>query len=168
MLYTLDIDGYIGVWTSSAYYIKSILNKNAKDAVNVRFSSMGGKVADAIDIATQFETHGKVTADLVAFNASASTVASLGASKIRMHVNAGYLIHKAMSPIDIYAYMNEDDIDELIKQLEKEKKENEKITLILARMYVNKTGKSLTDILNLMAEQTWLNDRPGCRLRLRI
>ncbi|MBD8349362.1 ATP-dependent Clp protease proteolytic subunit [Dysgonomonas sp. HGC4] len=157
MAYTIDIDGYIGVWQNSKTYVKSIMAKHEKKPVSVRMSSMGGKVADAIDIAAQFEAHGDVTVDMIGLNASACTVATLGAKTVRAHINSGYLIHKAMSPIDIYAYMNEDHIDELIKKLEKEKKENEKVTLILARMYVNRSKKSLSEILNLMKEETWLN-----------
>lgn len=156
MAYTIDIDSFIGQYGYSKIFVKNILSKNTSNEIKVRLNSLGGSVDDALDIAAQFQDHGNVTIDMFAFNASASTVLSLGAKKVRMHVNGCYLIHKAMSPVNVFAYMNEDDLDELIEKLKKEKKENETVTLILARMYVIRSQKSLSEILNLMKQQTWL------------
>lgn len=164
MNYNIDIDSYIGKWWDSNSYTIRNTKKEVKTALAaikgkpafVRMNSLGGDVDHALDISGSFEIHGDVTVDMYAFNASAATVSTLGASKVRAHVDSLYLIHKAMSKVDAYGLMNEDDIQALIDELEKEKKENEKITLVLARKYVLKSGKPLVEILNLMKEETWL------------
>ncbi|SHE57460.1 Clp protease ClpP [Dysgonomonas macrotermitis] len=159
MAYAIDIDGYIGDWTGSKKAIKNILANYKGKPVTARVNSLGGDVNHALDISAQFEEHGNITVDLFSFNASAATVLTLGANKVRAHVDSLYLIHKAMSWVDEWGYMNEDDIQAVIDQLTKEKKENEKVTLVIARKYANKSGKSITEILNLMKEQTWLTSQ---------
>lgn len=156
MGYTLDIDGYIGSWYNSKSNVKEILSKHKSKAVTARFNSLGGNLDHGLDICAQFEEHGDVTVDYVAFNASSSTVAGLGAKHVRMHVDGFYLIHKVMSWVGEWGLMNEDKIQEVIDKLEKEKKENEKITLQLARKYAVRSGKTVVEILNLMKEETWL------------
>lgn len=157
MDYQIDFDGYIGDYYNGRKWVKNKLAENKNKAVFVRANSLGGSVNDALDIAAQFEAHGDVTVDMFSFNASATTVLTLGANKVRAHADSLYLIHKVMSWVDAWGMMNEDNIQDLIDQLEKEKKENEKITLVLARKYAAKTGKSITEILNLMKQETWLN-----------
>lgn len=156
MEYQIDLDGYIGDYFNGRKWVKNKLSENKNKPVYVRTNSLGGSVNDALDIAAQFESHGDVTVDMFSFNASATTVLTLGANKVRAHIDSLYLIHKAMSWVDAWGMMNEDDIQALIDQLEKEKKENEKVTLVLARKYAVKTGKSITDVLNLMKQATWL------------
>lgn len=156
MVYAIDIDGYIGDWYNSKKSVKNSLANYAGKPVNVRLNSLGGDVNHGLDISAQFETHGNVTVDMYSFNASASTVLSLGAKKVRMHTDGLYLIHKAMSWVDEWGFMNEDDIQQVIDQLSKEKKENETVTLILARKYAAKSGKSINEILDLMKQETWL------------
>ncbi len=156
MDYLIDLDGYIGDYLNGRKWVKNKLAENKSKAVFVRSNSLGGSVNDALDISAQFESHGNVTVDLFSFNASAATVLTLGANKVRAHADSLYLIHKVMSWVDAWGMMNEDDIQSLIDQLEKEKKENEKITLVLARKYAAKTGKGITEILNLMKQETWL------------
>lgn len=156
MKYVIDIDSFIGDWNNNKKTVKSTLANYSGKPVNVRMNSLGGDVNHALDISAQFEEHGNVTVDLYSFNASSATIIALGAKHTRMHVDSLYLIHKVMSWVNEWGYMNEDDIQSVIDQLEKEKKENEKITLVLARKYAAKTGKSITDLLNLMKEETWL------------
>ena len=126
------------------------------DEIEVQISSLGGSVDHAMAIHDRFAQHGKVTAILTGMVASAATILALGANKTRMSQNSMYLIHKAMIGIEIFEKMNEDDIDGLIKQLEKDKNELAKSTLVIARMYATKSGKQVKDILNLMKQETWL------------
>lgn len=156
MGYTIDIDSFIGQYGYSKIFVKNTLSKNTSKEVTVRLNSLGGSVDDALDIAAQFQEHGNVTVDMFAFNASASTLLSLGSKKVRIHNDSFYLIHKAMSWVDSWGYMNEDNIQDLIDQLEKEKNENAKITLVLARKYASKSGKAINEILDLMKKETWL------------
>ncbi|MDR2913415.1 MAG: Clp protease ClpP [Tannerella sp.] len=154
--YDIDIDGYIGSWFSSKRYIKNVIKEiNAKE-IRCRVNSLGGNVDDAIDIAAQFAAHGNVTCELFSLNASAATVFTLGAKKVRMHTNSMYLIHKALSWVNEWGYMNEDQITEAIQKMTAEKDRNSAITLTLANMYAKKSGKEVKDILNLMKQEKWL------------
>ena len=153
----LDIDGFIGNWGYSKSFVKNFLAEAGKSPVTVRVSSLGGDVDHAIAIYDQFAEHGEVTIHLSAFNASAATLITLSAKRILMNSNGFYLIHKALNWVDAWGNMNEDDIDALILTLTKEKKELEKVTLVLAKMYSRKTGKPTSEILTLMKEETWLN-----------
>lgn len=155
--HTFHIDGIIGDWGFSKQYVRSQLDGRAKDQVVVKISSLGGSVDHAISIFDQFAEHGNVTAELSAFVASAATLISLGAKKVRMNENSFYLIHKPMNWVDEWNTMNEDDIEALIERLEKQKKELAKITLQMAKMYIKKTGKTLDEIIGLMKQDTWLN-----------
>jgi ATP-dependent protease ClpP protease subunit len=156
-LLQLDIDGFIGSWGFSKSYIKNFLAQAGKKPVTIRVSSLGGEVDHALSIHDQLSEYGEVTIHLSGFNASSATLLTLGAKRIIMNSNSFYLIHKALNWVDAWGNMNEDDIDALILSLEKEKKELEKITLVLAKMYSRRTGKPTTEILDLMKQETWLN-----------
>ncbi len=134
-----------------------MLKDSDSEEIEVQISSLGGSVDHAMAIHDRFAQHGKVTAILTGMVASAATILALGAKTTRMSQNSMYLIHKAMIGIDIFENMNEDGIEDLIAQLEKDKNELAKSTLVIARMYATKSGKPVKDILNLMKEETWLN-----------
>lgn len=154
--YTLDIDSYIGSWLSGKRHVKNTLAQAGKSPVTVRVNSLGGSLDDGIDIAAQFEAHGNVTCDLFALNASAATVLTLGAKRVRMHVSAAYLIHKVLTWVDTWGYMNEDDIETAIEDLRKQKNNAASLTLTIAKMYAHRSGKPVNEILKLMKEETWL------------
>ena len=152
----LDIDGFIGSWGYSKALVKNFLAENADKPVTIRISSLGGEVDHALSIHNQLAEHGQVTVILSAFNASSATLLTLGASLVKMQSNSFYLIHKALQWVDTWGNMNEDDIDQLIVSLEKEKNELQKVTLVLAKMYGKKSGKPTFEILDLMKQETWL------------
>lgn len=153
----LNIDGYIGPWGYSKQWVNQMLLGHEKDEIQVIVNSLGGRVDDGLGIHYAFQKHGNVEVIFVGFVASMATVLGQGAKKRVMNENSLFLIHKAMSWIDEFGYMNEDDIETLIARLEKEKNENAKITLQLAKIYATRTGNPIQDILNLMKEETWLN-----------
>jgi ATP-dependent protease ClpP protease subunit len=155
--YDIDIDGYIGSWFSSKRYIKSSLKELGDKEILVRVNSPGGYLDDGIDIAAQFADQGNITCELFSLNASAATILTLGAKKVRMHDDASYLIHKVLSWVDAWGYMNEDDIDAAIERLKAEKDRNSTQTLIIAKMYAKRSGKPVKDILSLMKAEKWLN-----------
>lgn len=150
------IDGYIGQYGYSKQFIRNALEGNAANPITVQISSLGGAVDHALNIYDQFIAHGDVTAELSAFVASSATIIALGAKTIRMNENSFFLIHKAMNWVDEWGTMNEDEIEDLIEKLEKQKQQLAKVSLQIAKMYVKKTGKSLEEILDLMKEEVWL------------
>jgi len=155
-LKTLTIDSYIGQYGYSKQWVNQIFTGADNDEIEVHISSLGGSVDHAMAIHDRFATHGNVTAIFTGMVASAATMIALGAKKTRMSRNSMYLIHKAMIGIDIFDNLNEDDIDALIFQLEKDKNELAKTTLVIARMYAAKGKMLVKDILDLMKQQTWL------------
>jgi len=153
----LNIDGYIGPWGYSKQWVNQMLLGHENDEVEVIVSSLGGRVDDGLGIHYAFQKHGNVNVIFVGFVASMATILGQGAKKRVMNENSLFLIHKPMSWIDEFGYMNEDDIETLIARLEKEKNETAKLTLQLAKIYATSSGNPIQDILNLMKEETWLN-----------
>lgn len=152
----IDIDGYIGAGGYSKTYVKNFLAENKGKDVTANISSLGGDYNHGLNIHDQFATHKNVTADLTGFVASSATVAAMGCKHVKASINSFFLIHQVMSWVDKWGYMNEDDLDAVIADLEKEKKDNEKMTLTAARIYAKRTGKPLNEIHDLMKEETWL------------
>ena len=154
--YQIDIDSYIGEFYYSKRFVRLELAKYPNQEVMVRMNSMGGSVDHGLDIAERFGEHGNVTVDLFAMNASAATLATLKAKKVRMSANGLYLIHKVMNWVDIWGQMNADQLAEEIQKLEANKQENDKIDLMIAQMYATKTGKPVNEMLQLMKVGGWL------------
>lgn len=148
------IQGYIGNYGYSKQYVRAML-KDEKE-VNVTLDSLGGDFSHALSIHDQFAEHGNVNVKMIGFNASSSTILALGAKHTKISENGFYLIHKVASWVDEWGHMNEDELQDLIEKLEEEKDENVKMTLRLAGLYSEKTGKDVKDILNLMKKATWL------------
>lgn len=153
----LTIDGFIGPYGYSQQWLKDMLAGHENDEVHLTISSLGGQVNHALNMHDQVKEHGNVIVNFTGFVASSGTLIGMGAKTRRMSENALFLIHKVLSWIDVFGYMNDDDIESLIKKLEKEKNENAKITLVLANIYHRNTQKPLTELLALMKEDTWLN-----------
>ncbi len=157
MDYQIDIDGYIGDGSYSKDYVKSVLDRNKNKAVDMRMSSQGGSLTHGLGIADRIGEHGNVSAYMYGFNASSATVATLKCKKVAMASNAFYLIHKVMNPVMVFTMMNADEMRALITELESNIEENDKIDRVIAQMYCDKTGKSETEILDLMKKGGWLN-----------
>lgn len=155
--YDIDIDSFIGSFTCNKRGIKKQLADLGDKEITVRVNSLGGDVDTALDIAAQFEDHGRITCDLYAFNASAATIFPMVAKKVRIHENGMFLIHKAMVWVDEFGRMNEDDLDTLIEKLKGMQQDSAVVTLNIAKIYVKKTGKPIQDILNLMKQERWLD-----------
>lgn len=154
--YQIDIDSYIGPWAYSKHYVKSKLKDSKGSHVDVRLNSLGGSLDHGLDIMNQFKEHGDVTVHLYGFNASASTIASLGAKKVVMDVNGFYLIHKVSNWVDIWGQLNSDQINAAIQSLKKNKIENDKIDTVMVAIYSAKTGLEEDELKELMSEDTWI------------
>lgn len=155
--YQIDIDSYIGDGAYSKQYVRNVLEQNNNKPVNVRMNSLGGSLDHGLDISERFANHGDVTVEMFALNASAATVATLGAKTVRMSSSAMYLVHKAMTRVFVMAQVNADNIDDLISDLQDQKENLEKFDLSIAKMYVNKTGKDIEAVMELMKKGGWLN-----------
>lgn len=156
MDYSISIDSHIGPWGYSKNYIRSQMSGLKNKPVNVRVSSLGGSVDDALDIRQQFLDHGNVTCYLFGYVASAATILATGARKTCMSRYAFYLIHKVSNWVDAWGNYNADQIQQLIDDLKANKLENDKMDLVLANLYANKCRKKVDDILPILKEGRWL------------
>lgn len=153
----LVIDEYIDSYYISKQMVRQFLATAGPGPVEIQLSCLGGSVNHAIDICNQFREHGDVTVVMSSFNASSATLIALGAKKTLIHSNSWYLIHKPMVGISTWGNMNQDDINQFIDKLDKDKKFLEKLTAELTKMYMIKTGKSSKEIVDLMTEAKWLS-----------
>ena len=156
MEYNLSIDSHIGPWGYSKNFIRNQMSGLKNKPVNVRVSSLGGSVDDALDIRQQFIDHGNVTCYLYGYVASAATILATGAKKTCMSQYAYYLIHKVSNWIDAWGNYNADQIQKLIDDLKSNKLENDKMDLVLANLYANKCKKKVDEILPILKEGRWL------------
>lgn len=156
MIYQLTIDYSIGLWGYSKQYVRNILASYKGKHVDVKISSLGGDLDHGLDIRQQFIDHGDVTVYLSGFVASAATIIAMGAKRIVMSKYAMFLVHKCSNFIDAWGNYNADQMQQLIDQLEANKKENDKIDVVLANMYAAKCGKKVSEILDVLKEGRWL------------
>lgn len=156
MTYQLVIDDYIGRWGYSQQYVRSVLASMKGRPVAVKISSLGGDLAHGLDIRQQFKDHGDVTVYLSGFVASAATVIAMGAKRIVMSKYAMFLVHKCSNFLDVWGSYNADQMQSLIDDLTENKKENDKIDVVLANMYAGKCGKKVSDILDILKAGRWL------------
>lgn len=154
--YNLYLKGYVGDWNFSADMVNAVLDKHKDKEVCVLIDSTGGRVDTALSISSLFKLHGNVHCHYVGMNASAATIASMGAKHVSIDANALFLVHKCMSVVFEWDYMNADELAAHIADLEKLKKDNETIDGCIAGMYASRCKKPKEDLLALMKDGAWL------------
>lgn len=154
--YNLFLKGGVGGWDFNSDYVNWVLDKNKDSEVHVLVNSLGGYTHEGVAISSLFKLHGNVHVHFVGHNASASTIAAMGAKRVTIDEDAAFLVHKCLVPITKWAYMNSDEIDEHIKKLEEIKKNNDTIDSCVAGMYARRCKKPKEDLLALMKVGGWL------------
>ena len=157
MDYQLVIDDFIGRWGYSKQYVRSVLSRYKGKHVAGKISSFGGELDHGLDMNSQFRDHGDVTVYLSGMVASSATVAAMGAKKVVMNKYAFFLVHKCSNFIDAWGSYNADQMQDLIDRLAENKKENDKIDVVLANLYADKCGKKVSDILDVLKAGRWLS-----------
>ena len=92
--YNIQLKGYVGGYDFDRSTVDRELAKNEGKQVNVLIDSLGGSLATGLSISAAFRNHGNVNVHFVGLNASAATIASLGAAHISIDAGAMYLVHK--------------------------------------------------------------------------
>ena len=156
MNYDLTLKGFVGGWNFDSDYIDYILAKKKDTCVNVLIDSLGGLTNTALSVSSAFRNHGNVNVTFRGMNASAATIASLGAKHIAMDEDALYLIHKCSVTVFEWASMNEEELAEHIKKLEHTRQNSMKVDVAVARAYAKRTGKTTDELLELMSKELWL------------
>lgn len=154
--YQLHLKGFVGGYDFDADYVDYILSKNSGKEVHVLIDSLGGKSNTALSIFSSFKRHGNVNVHFVGMNASAATIASLGAKHITMDSSAMYLVHKCSIGFFEWGNMNADDLQQLITNIEHQKKDLDKLDANIAQMYATRCKKESADLLALMKDGGWL------------
>lgn len=155
MAYDIYINSTIG-WPFSAEYVRAELNKCKKKTCNVYISSLGGSVADALQIRQMFIEHGQVEVHLHGFVASAATIIAMGAAKVHMGRYALFLMHRCSGWVDTWGQLNAEEIAAAIKTLESQKDALETIDQTIASIYAARCGKKVTDVADWMMNAKWL------------
>ena len=108
--YQLHLKGFVGGYDFDRDYVDYVLARNEGKPVHVLIDSLGGSLATAISIASAFKRHGDVTVHFVGMNASAATIASLGARHISIDASAMYLVHKCSAEFFEWGNLNADQL----------------------------------------------------------
>lgn len=157
--YNLHLKGYVGAADFNSRSVDSCLAENGDRDVTVLIDSTGGSLATGLSIAAAFRNHGAVDVHFVGLNASAATVASLGARTITMDRSAMYLVHKCSNFVFAWQSMNADELDAYIADLTKNKADLDKIDDNIAAMYAARCRKDPNDLIELMKKGAWLNSK---------
>lgn len=154
--YQLHLKGFVGGYDFDADYVDYVLSKHKDTEVNVLIDSLGGQSSTALSIFSAFKLHGNVNVHFVGMNASAATIASLGAKHITMDSSAMYLVHKCSIGFFEWGQLNSDGLQALIANIEHQKADLDKLDANIAQMYATRCKKEPEALLALMKEGGWL------------
>ena len=154
--YNLHLKGYVGGYDFDRDYVDYVLAQRKDKPVHVLIDSLGGSLATAISIASAFKNHGDVTVHFVGMNASAATIASLGAKHISIDASAMYLVHKCSTEFFEWGSLNADQLATVRDNCEAAIRDLNKLDNNVASMYSAKCSKPEADLLDLMREGGWL------------
>lgn len=177
--YNIQLKGYVGGYDFDRSTVDRELAKNEGKQVNVLIDSLGGSLATGLSISAAFKHHGNVNVHFVGLNASAATIASLGAAHISIDAGAMYLVHKCSMALfsalqsafgdNEWGSLNSAQFATLIADCEKIKADLDKLDLNCAQLYAARCKRSSTkslcsaknteDLLALMKAGGWLTAR---------
>lgn len=154
--YHISLKGYVGGYDFDRSTVDRELAKNEGKQVNVLIDSLGGSLATGLSISAAFRNHGNVNVHFVGLNASAATIASLGAAHISIDAGAMYLVHKCSMAFFEWGSLNSDQFATLITDCEKIKADLDKLDLNCAQLYASRCKRKTEDLLALMKVGGWL------------
>jgi len=154
--YNLHLKGYVGGWDFDSGYVDYVLGQNKDKPVQVLIDSTGGSLATALSVVAAFRNHGDVSVHFVGMNASAATIASLGAKHITIDSSAMYLVHKCSSGFFEYGSFNSDQLKDIIDSCKQMKNDLDKMDANVAEMYAAKCKKDPAELMKLMKVGGWL------------
>lgn len=155
--YNISLKGYVGGYDFDRSTVDRELAKNEGKQVNVLIDSLGGSLATGLSISAAFRNHGNVNVHFVGLNASAATIASLGAAHISIDAGAMYLVHKCSMAFFEWGSLNSDQFTTLIADCEKIKADLDKLDLNCAQLYAARCKRKPEDLLALMKVGGWLS-----------
>jgi len=144
----ITIRGIIG-WSENAtpVFLENAIAEAKGEDLEIEFSSPGGYVMPGLEMANMIRNYpGKVTAKITGLAASMSSYIPMMADEVIAEDNAIYMIHNVFGGMYGGDYR---DAEKLAKHLKAMRD-------LLAKAYVNKTGKDKTKIYKMMDDETYL------------
>ena len=154
--YHISLKGYVGGYDFDRSTVDRELAKNEGKQVNVLIDSLGGSLATGLSISAAFKNHGNVNVHFVGLNASAATIASLGAAHISIDAGAMYLVHQCSMAVFEWRSLNSAQFATLIADCEKIQADLDKLDLNCAQLYAARCKRKPEDLLALMKVGGWL------------
>lgn len=154
--YNISLKGYVGGADFDRMTVDKTLSQNEGKRVNVLIDSLGGSLATGLSISAAFKNHGDVAVHFVGLNASAATIASLGAAHISIDAGAMYLVHQCSMAFFEWGSLNSAQFATLIADCEKIKADLDKLDLNCAQLYAARCKRKTEDLLALMKAGGWL------------
>lgn len=154
--YNISLKGYVGGADFDRMTVDKTLSQNEGKRVNVLIDSLGGSLATGLSISAAFKNHGDVAVHFVGLNASAATIASLGAAHISMDAGAMYLVHQCSMAFFEWGSLNSAQFATLIADCEKIKADLDKLDLNCAQLYAARCKRKPEDLLAMMKAGGWL------------
>ena len=154
--YNISLKGYVGGADFDRTTVDKTLAQNEGKQVNVLIDSLGGSLATGLSISAAFKNHGNVSVHFVGLNASAATIASLGAAHISIDAGAMYLVHQCSMAFFEWGSLNSAQFATLIADCEKIKADLDKLDLNCAQLYAARCKRKPEDLLALMKAGGWL------------
>lgn len=148
----IDMFDQIGPYNISAKFVKTALDSvvNAygeKQKIRINLNSPGGEIMEGYAIyGLLMEYKGEIDIHVYGWAASMATVIAMTGSKITMHEGAWMMIHEPW----MFTMGNED-------QLRKDADMLAKMKADIYETYIARTGKSESEIKQIMKEETWYN-----------
>ncbi len=155
--YHISLTGYVGGADFDRKTVAQTLDDNNGKQVNVLIDSLGGSLATGLSISAAFKNHGNVNVHFVGLNASAATIASLGAAHISCDAGAMYLVHQCSMAFFEWGSLNSAQFSTLIEDCEKIKADLDKLDLNCAQLYAARCKRKPEDLLALMKVGGWLS-----------
>lgn len=155
----IDIKGYIvsnddrefydfyGMTSTFPKMVQDAIANDEDEEITLNIASNGGDVFAASEIYTMLRDSGKrIVVNIQGLAASAASVISMAGDTVRISPTAHIMIHKASSGF----VGNSDDMEHQSVVLNS-------IDESIALAYEMKTGLKQSELLDLMAKETWLN-----------
>lgn len=155
----IDIKGYIvsnddrefydfyGMTSTYPKMVQDAITNDEDEEITLNIASNGGDVFAASEIYTMLRDSGKrIVVNIQGLAASAASVISMAGNTVRISPTAHIMIHKASSGF----VGNSDDMEHQSVVLNS-------IDESIALAYEMKTGLKQSELLDLMAKETWLN-----------
>lgn len=143
----IDIFGEIGWVVSGSEFLRELRDLGKLDVIDLRIHSSGGNVLDGWAIANSLKNHeAKVIARIEGLAASMASVIACAADTIAIPSNAYMMIHNVAGG----AFGSSDEMRSMADLIDK-------LSDDIANFYAQRTGKSVDEIHDMMAAETWMN-----------